>query len=462
MIIGFQYCSIMFPAASLLTTLLLALSIAASPVEIRSSPITLPIARRLNTSGGTINLLQHDQSRAAALKNVGEKHPQPSYCYIAAVGVGSPATTYYLIVDTGSSNTWTSTSVDTGEAVAVTYGSGSFSGTEYTDTVTLGDGLTITPSRLVFAATSEGFTGVDGILGIGPLDLTEGTLTKEPDTTIPTVTDNFVGVSFEPTTSESDANGELTFGGTDATKYTGDIAYTPLTTTYPASYYWGINESITYGTTTILAETAGIVDTGTTLILIATNAYSEYQSATGATEDNATGLLRLTTAKYDDLEDLNFNVGSSTYALTPNGQIWPRALNTYIGGSSDYVYLIVNSIGTPSGEGLDFINGYTFLERFYSVFDTTNSQVRVYAIAGFLHSLRVRWRERKNRNDLPATAVASLLNAVKRAFVLSRHLKIQDKLAIGSLYQGKIARVGKPAGFGQLRMTGHGEGVAEG
>ncbi|KAG2044362.1 aspartic peptidase domain-containing protein [Suillus americanus] len=394
----------MFPAASLLTTLLLALSIAASPVEIRSSPITLPIARRLNTSGGTINLLQHDQSRAASLKNVGESSlsrrtgsitvTNDAVSYIAAVGVGSPATTYYLIVDTGSSNTWvgadtayvkTSTSVDTGEHVAVDYGSGSFSGTEYTDTVTLGSGLTITKQSIGVASTSEGFTGVDGIIGIGPLDLTEGTLTSEPDTTIPTVTDNLysegiiseivVGISFEPTTSESDANGELTFGGTDATRYTGDIAYTPLTTTYPASYYWGINESITYGTTTILSETAGIVDTGTTLILIATNAYSMYQSATGATEDATTGLLRITTTQYDALEDLNFNVGSNTYALTPNGQIWPRALNTYIGGSTDYVYLIVNSIGTPSGEGFDFINGYTFLERFYSVFDTTNSQV---------------------------------------------------------------------------------------
>jgi hypothetical protein len=394
----------MFPAASLLTTLLLALSIAASPVEIRNSPITLPVARRLNTSGGTINLLQHDQARAAALKNVGESTlsrrtgsitvTNDAVSYIAAVGVGSPATTYYLIVDTGSSNTWvgadtayvkTSTSVDTGEPVAVTYGSGSFSGTEYLDTVTLGTGLTITSQSIGVAARSTGFTGVDGILGIGPLDLTEGTLTDEPNTTIPTVTDNLysegtiseivVGVSFEPTTSESDANGELTFGGTDATKYTGAIAYTPLTTTYPASYYWGINESITYGSTTILAETAGIVDTGTTLILIASNAYSLYQSATGATEDRTTGLLRITTAKYDVLEDLNFNIGSNTYALTPNGQIWPRALNTYIGGSSSYIYLIVSSIGAPSGEGLDFINGYTFLERFYSVFDTTNSQV---------------------------------------------------------------------------------------
>jgi cathepsin E len=61
--------------------------------------------------------------------------------------------------------------------------------------------------------------------------------------------------------------------------------------------------------------------------------------------------------------------------LTPNAQIWPRALNTDIGGVAGDIYLIVNSIGTPSGEGLDFINGQTFLERFYAVFDTTNKRV---------------------------------------------------------------------------------------
>ena len=167
------------------------------------------------------------------------------------------------MVDTGSSNTWvgsgtayvkTSTSYDTGEPVAVGYGSGSFEGmkdiiscnicaylrssigTEYTDTVTLGTGLTITAQSIGVAATSTGFTGVDGIVGIGPVDLTEGTLTKEESTTIPTVTENLytqgmiseivVGVSFEPTTSEEVTNGELTFGGTDATKYTGTLTYT--------------------------------------------------------------------------------------------------------------------------------------------------------------------------------------------------------------------------------------------
>lgn len=69
------------------------------------------------------------------------------------------------------------------------------------------------------------------------------------------------------------------------------------------------------------------------------------------------------------------SVLQTTYGLTPNAQIWPRSLNTAIGGSADDIYLVVNDIGSDSGSGLDFINGYTFLERFYSVFDTTNSRV---------------------------------------------------------------------------------------
>jgi hypothetical protein len=123
------------------------------------------------------------------------------------------------------------------------------------------------------------------------------------------------------------------------------------------------------------------------------DAYSAYQSATGSTMDTQTGLLRITLTQYNALENLNFNIGSvgllsskhlysclsffeqSTFVLTPNGQIWPRSLNTYIGGSSSSVYLIVGDLGSPTGEGLDFVNGYAFLERFYSVFDTDNSRV---------------------------------------------------------------------------------------
>ncbi|KAI0352076.1 hypothetical protein OH77DRAFT_1409752, partial [Trametes cingulata] len=47
------------------------------------------------------------------------------------------------------------------------------------------------------------------------------------------------------------------------------------------------------------------------------------------------------------------------------------------GGSANDVYLIVSDIGTPSGAGLDFINGMAFIERFYTVFDTVNDRAGI-------------------------------------------------------------------------------------
>ena len=67
--------------------------------------------------------------------------------------------------------------------------------------------------------------------------------------------------------------------------------------------------------------------------------------------------------------------GGTTYELTANAQIWPRSQNAELGGEADGIYLVVADLGSPSGQGLDFINGFAFLQRFYSVFDTGNAQV---------------------------------------------------------------------------------------
>ncbi|KAJ8593944.1 acid protease [Rhizopogon salebrosus TDB-379] len=323
--------------------------------------------------------------------------------YTMQVGVGSPATPYTLLIDTGSSNTWigagksykpTSTSHRTGNSVHVSYGSGTMSGKEYTDTVTLGPHSVIKNQSIGVASTTRGFHGVDGILGVGPVDLTQGTVSNTRD--VPTVTDNLyaqgtissnsIGVFYEPSSSANVSNGEITFGGTDHTKYTGEINYVPITTTSPASKYWGIDQSISYGTgNTILRTTAGIVDTGTTLLLLATEAIKAYQEATGAIEDQTTGLLTITPEQYKNLKSLYFNIGSVTYEFTPNAQIWPRALNSTLGGNKGQIYLIVSDLGSSFGTGLDFINGFGWLQRFYTVYDTGNKRLGV-ATTAFTHA----------------------------------------------------------------------------
>jgi len=125
----------------------------------------------------------------------------------------------------------------------------------------------------------------------------------------------------------------------------------------------------------VLPSTAGIVDTGTTLMLIATDAFNRYKTTTGATLDSNTGMLSITNEQYSRLQSMFFTIGGTRLELTPNAQIWPRALNSDIGGTRDGIYLVVADLGMNSGSGLDFVNGYTFLERFYSVYDTTNKRV---------------------------------------------------------------------------------------
>ncbi|KAF9374971.1 hypothetical protein CPC16_000967 [Podila verticillata] len=321
--------------------------------------------------------------------------------YIASVGIGSPPTYYDLIIDTGSSNTWiganktyvrTSTSRKTADSVSennirVEYGSGSFNGAEYIDQVTLASNLVLYNQSIGVASTSKGFNGVDGILGLGPTNLTLGTLSPDTNSAVPTVVDNLFaqrtigadvfGVSFEPITNSSgtQVNGEISFGGTDSSKFTGNITYTPITKTSPASDYWGIDASLTYGSDAILSTTAGIVDSGTTLLLLATNAFNKFQSATGGVHDEATGLLSLTSTQFDNMKSLFVNINGVLFELTPNALIWPRILNTAIGGTAGSIYLIVRDNGANSGSGLDFILGQVFMERFYTVFDNGNKQV---------------------------------------------------------------------------------------
>jgi len=314
--------------------------------------------------------------------------------YTMDVGVGSPPQQFTLLIDTGSSNTWvgaaaryvpTSTSQNTKKAVNVSYGSGKFSGTEYIDEVTLGPGLVIKDQSIGVASTATGFNGVDGILGIGPVDLTSTTVAGT--SSVPTVTDNLfkqgtisnesIGISYVPSTEASAANGELTFGATDSSKYTGEITYAPITTTSPASNYWGIDQTVTYGANgvTLLNNSAGIVDTGTTLLLVSTPAFKAYEKATGAVLDSTTGLLSITEAQYEKLESLFFNIAGTTFEFTANAQIWPRALNSTLGAEEGKIYLIVADMGVEDGSGLDFINGFGFLQRFYSIYDTTGSRV---------------------------------------------------------------------------------------
>ncbi|KAJ8495267.1 hypothetical protein ONZ51_g1815 [Trametes cubensis] len=365
-----------------------------------NNTITLPIAKRFNFTGST-TLLQHDQGRVRRLRaratgTLSAPSPELSsvevtnelvqYFVEVFTGPSTQALSHELRIDIGSSNTWvsdyqnTQTTRMTRNTMSLEYGNGAMMvGPEFADRIMLGEepGLEVLGQFIGIAASSSGFDNVGGVLGLGPTALTVGTLSPDTTAMIPTVTDNLfaqavipsevVSISFAPTLSNP--NGELTFGGIDSTKFIGELVASPITRTSPSSLFFGIEQSVRYGqATTLLTGNPGIFDS---------DALDAYVAATGAVFDEATGFYRITPAQYANLQSMFFTINGGVFEFTANAQIWPRSLNSLIGGSSSFVYLIIGDIGTPSGSGLDIINGMMFMERFYTVFDTGRNEIAI-------------------------------------------------------------------------------------
>ncbi|PVH83991.1 putative aspartic protease [Cadophora sp. DSE1049] len=377
-----------------------AISVAsASPIEREIKRAVLPLRRNINVSS-IKNVVQKGHDRIAAINgatSLAEKRAtsgvvtNEDVTYVAPVVIGGK--TWELIVDTGlltcaASNTWcgaqtscekTATGTSTGHKVSVSYGSGSFSGTEYTDTVSFA-GLSVSSQSIGAASSATGFSGVDGIIGFGPVGLTAGTVAST--SSVPTFMDNLksqgsittevLGVSFKPESGSdtADANGELTLGGVDTTKYTGALTYFSKLTSGTASAYWGLSiAKFTYGSTTLLSSASGIIDTGTTLIYIPTSAYNAFLSAAGGKTDASSGLAVFTTKP---TSNFGITFGSTTYTLTSAQYLVPTAQYSVFGLTSGKYYAWINDGGSS---GVNTIIGQKFLENYYSVFDTTNSRI---------------------------------------------------------------------------------------
>jgi len=365
-----------------------AAAVSASPIEREAKTAVLSLKRVSNVTS-IKNIVNKGQARLNKVNGIEAASSgsvtNEDVTYVAPVTIGSA--TWSLIVDTGSSNTWcgassscekTSTGKSTGGSISVSYGSGSFSGTEYTDKVSFA-GLTVTSQSIGSASSASGFSGVDGIIGFGPTDLTEDTVSNA--NTVPTFLDNLysqgsistevLGVFFAPESGSDtdDTNGELTLGGTDSSKYTGSITYFSKLASGDASAYWGIAVAgFTYGSTS-LGSASGIVDTGTTLIYIPTSAYNKFLSAAGGKTDSSSGLAIFSTKP---TSNFGIKFGSTTFTLTPAQYLVPTAQYSYYGLTSGKYYAWINDGGSS---GVNTIIGQKFLENYYAVFDTTNSRI---------------------------------------------------------------------------------------
>ncbi|KAG6332577.1 hypothetical protein ID866_6512 [Astraeus odoratus] len=305
--------------------------------------------------------------------------------------ITSSGSTFKLVVDTGSSYTWVGAmednpyvrgrnSKETSQTVDIEYAHGTIQlhATTWLDLIVL-DGLYINPQEIGVPSSLDSFpAGIDGILGLGPTRLNDG-ITSDRRIN-PTVVDNLYsqgsisypvfGIYLVPTNVRNvGGGGLLSFGNIDVTVLTGDVKYAPVTQISLASDYWGVDASFAYGNKPILGPASGVLDTGTVGICLIDDAFVDYRVATGAAIDffDASKRLTITQDQYNGLQPLSILVGDQSYDLSPNAQIFARDSH------NEQIFLVVRRI--DPGSGLDFILGSAFFERYYVVFNSSNSQI---------------------------------------------------------------------------------------
>lgn len=362
-------------------------------------------------------LAKHDRSHVSRREDGNSKRAEGSSSltnyeddstWYTNVQVGTPSADYSLVLDTGSSDVWISSSsytpadsstfVNKSSSFDISYGSGDVAGYVASETFTIAQhtitGQTFAVATDVGSGLLDGTT--DGIVGLGfsPLSVdgaqpiwqaageTEFSFYLEKDTTTRSTTGGSSGGGGQgnpgvpgrkkratSTSSETSPGGIFTLGGANTSLYTGDINW--LTVTEEA--YW----TVQLGGVSVQGYSAGIgslnsaaIDTGTTLIggpdTIIAALYAQIPNS---------GALSSAEGYYGYPCDTTINAtitfGNQQYTLS--------SADFEVSEISDGVCLgAFFSVGSvTSRSSLNWIVGDVFLKGVYSIFSAGSSTARV-------------------------------------------------------------------------------------
>jgi len=202
----------------------------------------------------------------------------------------------------------------------------------------------------------------DGILGLG--------FSKISEYGIPTAFETMVQQKLidEPVFSfylqkDASAQGQLTFGGVDHSKFDGEIQYVPLTD----ESYWKVSlEGMKYGSDDITSSVSAIVDSGTSLLAGPKDKVAKIAEAAGATL-LAGKEYTIDCSKMDSLPALELTLGG--------GKKFTLEKEDYVLQVQGQCLFAFMPIDLPSHLGEMWILGDVFMRKYYTVFDYGNKRV---------------------------------------------------------------------------------------
>ncbi|KAI9453773.1 acid protease [Lactarius psammicola] len=406
----------MLPSILFALSFFVPLSLAVVPA--RRDPLHIPVFRRrhhtrrgeeadvihyaavLEATRHKFNYDSPGVSRRAQTTDIGITNQGSDVSYFAQVNVGTPAQSFNLVLDTGSSDLWfattvcascpsgtpefdmsKSTSLQTGtDRISLRYGSGSAAGTIARDTITMGP---FTVSQQIFVGVTDITSGLiqgalAGIMGLAFQGIASSTalpfwqaLVNNNLLTNPEFSFFITRFLDNPSAQDEEPGGVLTLGGTNATLYQGDIDFRSFTSPIRGGSFWlqtvtgitvnGKSVSLPSGDLAVAA-----IDTGTTLIggpTAAVNAIWGAVPGSEALDGNLAGFYAF---------PCNTQLSVS---MSFGGPSWPISLadmnlgSVGAGRCLGAIFDITQGTNVTPGEGNPaWIIGDTFLKNVYTVF----------------------------------------------------------------------------------------------
>mmetsp|Transcript_13919 Transcript_13919/g.28718 ORF Transcript_13919/g.28718 Transcript_13919/m.28718 type:complete len:400 (-) Transcript_13919:140-1339(-) len=381
--------------AALLSSLMTSavVNAATSSIKMHKRPdeemVAAHLKRERDALLGVLHMTEADEAKSRNLRGDIVKESENTIIkdygnaqYFGVMEIGTPPQSFQVIFDTGSSNLWvpkvgcthcglpfishkskyddskSSTYEADGKKFEIMYGSGSVEGFFSKDAVTIGEDIVL--DAVEFAEVSDaGGLGMaysigkfDGILGMGFTSISVGGV---PTIFEEAIKQNKVDQPIFAFYMGDNADGELTFGGYDSSKFEGDLEYVKL----ESATYWEIAlDSVSAGSYTMDGKITGIVDSGTSLITGPRAEITKLAQAVGATA-NIMGEYTIDCAKVPDLPDVVFTIGGTEYSI-PGDKTIIKAQNICL-----FAFMALD-IPAP---GPQWILGDVFMREYYTVFN---------------------------------------------------------------------------------------------
>jgi len=350
-----------------------------------SSYVTIPLTRVKNPHRILPKLANHSFYESHGVKYPVErlKNCNDMY-YYGPITIGTPPQTFIVNFDTGSADLWvpskncspsskacqehmkydsamSSTYEKNGTPFEITYVTGSMEGFQSVDDVNI-SGLTIKRQMFAEATTiSDFFVGkkYDGVLGLG---FTSQSINKVTPPFGNMVKQNLVEkpiFSFYINRDQTArVGGEITFGGSDPSKYSGDFTYLPLVEQEDGFWTIKADKVVVGGSLTLCKDgCTAVVDTGSSINYVPS--YSDLMALYKRVGSNSQGIVDCD--KVPHLPPIEIVLGGRSFTL--HGE--------------DYIYRDEGQCEVGFDLSIDdnWLFGDVFLGHVYTAFDYGNKRL---------------------------------------------------------------------------------------